>query len=141
MKKIAPSICILLGVYWLYGVFAKYPLWHQNGPGGGLFPAIAGVLLIVCGIVILARACKDNSDTCLMDQKTYMAFAATFATVLCIKILGMAGALLVFLFCWIHFVEKQKMLTSLLISFCTSGGLWLVFSFFLNIPLPRGIFG
>lgn len=141
MKKIAPGICILLGLYWLYEVFTKYPLWHQNGPGGGLFPAIAGILLILCGSIVLLRILREKSDSFTMDKKTYMAFAATFFTVFCTKFLGMAVALLIFLFCWIYFVEKQKMLTSFLISICTSGSLWLIFSFFLNIPLPKGIFG
>lgn len=141
MKKIAPIICILSGIYWLYGVITKYPLWHQNGPGGGLFPAVAGFLLIICGTIILVRIHKDHSDTFFLNKKACLAFAATFATVFSIKFLGMAGALFLFLFCWIHFVEKQKALTSFLLSFGTSGGIWLVFSFFLHIPLPMGILG
>lgn len=111
------------------------------GPGGGLFPAVAGFLLIICGTIVLVRIHKDNSDTFFINKKACLAFAATFATVFSVKFLGMAGALFLFLFCWIHFVEKQKALSSFLLSFGTSGGLWLVFSFFLNIPLPMGLLG
>lgn len=140
MKKIAPILSIMLGIYWIYGALVKYPLWHQNGPGGGLFPAFAGTLAIISGVWMLVKFIKDKNDKLVLDKEVLRVIVFTIVCVGLFQFLGMMLTLLLFMFGWLFFVEHIQWKKAVLISAGTVFVLWIVFDIFLKIPVPMGIF-
>lgn len=139
MNKIAPLLCILLGGYWFYMGVTKYNLWVSNGPGGGLFPAVCGLLLIGCGGALLARYAKSGEKTAI-SRRAVLIILIAVVTSLSIFLIGMIPALGIFIVCWLKFMEKYSVAKSLLIGVGTALFLHVIFAVLLKVPLPMGIF-
>lgn len=140
MNKVAPLICIPLGLYWMVMGISKYGLWISDGPGGGLFPLVCGVLLVSYGSILLARIIKSKVRIPL-DKRTLVMSASALATALSIYVIGMVPALGIFVICWLKFFEKQPVVKSVAIGAGTAVFLFVLFRLLLKVPLPMGLLG
>ena len=138
MNKIAPLICILLGLYWLWMGISRFGLWVFHGPGGGLFPAVAGLVLFICGSITLYRNIK-NKVRFPFEARPFILTGAALLTVLSTYLLGLLIPLGLFIFGWLKFMEKRPLLQSFLIGAITVFILYLIFQVLLRVPLPRGL--
>ena len=133
MNKAAPLICLAVGSYWIFLGVTKYQLWVTNGPGGGLFPAIAGILMVLCSIILLRRFMKSG-ETTRMQTKTILLIAATIVTVLAVNIIGIIPALGLFMILWLKLYNKSSLKLSLGVGVGTALTLYLIFDVFLKVP-------
>ena len=140
MNKAAPLICIPFGLYWIVMGSTKYHLWISDGPGGGLFPVVAGILLVGCGGVLLRRAIKAKVKV-PVDRRAFQFIAAAFLTALSMYLVGMIPAVGIFVLCWLKFFEKQAITKSVVISIGTALFLFVIFGVLLKVPLPMGLLG
>ncbi|MDR2587874.1 MAG: tripartite tricarboxylate transporter TctB family protein [Spirochaetales bacterium] len=140
MNKVAPLVCIPVGLYWIIMGISKYGLWISDGPGGGLFPVLCGLLLIGCGSVLLCRAAKSK-EKFFFDRRVFQLVASALAAVLGIYLIGMIPALGIFILLWLRFFEKQPLVKSLAIGAGMALFLFLVFGIALKVPLPLGLLG
>ena len=138
MNKVAPLICIPLGMYWLYRGIFQYQLWVFHGPGGGLFPAVCGILLIVCGGITLYRNIRDKIHV-PFESRPFIIFGAALATMLLVYVFGMFVPLGLFIFVWIRFMGKRPVMQSLATGAVTSLFLYLLFRVLLRAPFPPGL--
>ena len=138
MNKVAPLVCIPVGLYWLYMGIFQYRLWVFHGPGGGLFPAICGALLVVAGGITLYRNIKGKIHI-PFQSKPFILFGAAVLTALLVYVFGMFIPLGLFIFFWLVFMEKRQKLSSLLLGTGTALVLFVIFQIFLRVPLPRGL--
>ncbi|MCL2380356.1 MAG: tripartite tricarboxylate transporter TctB family protein [Treponema sp.] len=119
------------------GIF-QYNLWVFHGPGGGLFPAIAGTLLVVCGGITLFRNIKSKARVSF-EAKPFILFGVAVFTALLVYLLGIFIPLGMFIFGWLVFMEKRQKVPSLLLGTGTAVVLFVIFQIFLRVPVPRGL--
>jgi hypothetical protein len=117
----------------------KYKLWVSNGPGGGLFPAICGVLLIFCGGIALYRIIRDKVRV-PFEARPFILAGAALVTALLVYVLGMIIPLGLFIIGWLRFAEKRPLRQSVLVGVGTATALFLIFQVMLKVPLPLGLF-
>ena len=139
MGYVFPGLSVLVGLYWAVKAFG-YKLWVLNGPGGGLFPLIAGILAIVFGIVLIVRRyrMKEKSD---FSIKSVFPVLGVVGIIIASYIIGLIPALGAFIISWMVFYEKERWGKSLMVGIGTAVVLWLIFDLWLAVPLPMGVFG
>lgn len=135
MEMILPVFAILAGLYWSVRAFG-YSLWVDNGPGGGLFPLAAGILCIVFGAAILVRQIKANKH--VFPLRAFHPVLAVLAIIGACYIVGMIPALALFIILWLKLYEHYRLPKSIAIGVVTGICLYLVFDYWLVIPLPWG---
>ena len=54
-------------------------------------------------------------------------------------VFGMIGAILIYLFVWMKFVEKESWKNSIILTVCVGGVAWLIFSVWLGVNFPEGL--
>jgi len=144
---------LISGVFWLgIGLLlsiwsASYPIGSLIQPGPGFLPLALGLLLILLSLVLLARAITSS----LISQKgpgsPLFGGWKKVAYTVSILILGAIfferiGYLLTFFLLIILLMRgsgPQRWKKILLVAFCFTLGVYLVFVLLLEQPLPRGI--
>ena len=144
MNKVAPAVSVAFGLYWMYMAITQYGLWFNHGPGGGVFPLVAGIIVTSFGGTLLVRTIRKDMGTkgpALFDIRAVKVVVIAVITLVIMYFVGMTIALLISLFCWLKFFEKKTVLKSLAISVGTLVILYAVFGVLLRIPLPTGLLG
>ncbi len=138
MGYVLPGLSVLMGLYWAVKAFG-YRLWVLNGPGGGLFPLIAGILAIIFGVVMIMRRyrTKKKSD---FSVKSIFPVVSVIGIIIASYIIGLIPSLGVFIIAWMVFYEKEPWLKSTAVGIGTALVFYLVFDLWLAVPLPMGLF-
>lgn len=139
MRKVIPVLSIMAGLYWLIqGYF--YGVWVRNGPGGGFFPIVAGLTVVVFSLIVLWKDMGKHSPS----QFSWLAFlpaAALLTMVIFSYLVGMIISMMLYIFSWLKFAEKHTVSRSLLISLGTTAVVYGIFVVWLNVPMPKGLLG
>lgn len=147
MNKVAYVISIVFGLIWIYRGFFQYRLMFLHGPGGGLFPFVAGIIVVVFGGLLLVqtlikeRKAKGEKLFNVTNIAAAKIIGIAFLTALSVHLVGLTIALCISLFCWMKFFSKRPVLSSLLVSICTVAILYISFAILLRLPMPRGLLG
>lgn len=146
---IGAALLVALGAAFAIGSLAGYEVINDRGRiGTGFMPFATGLLLVLFGAMIgveaLLRGPRDEEGGGGEDgsgRTVGFVFALTFAAILLIPVLGfvVSFGLLVFVLVWL--VERGGLLLGAGMGIGAAAFTWLVFVFFLQIPLPGGIFG
>jgi putative tricarboxylic transport membrane protein len=136
-----------------YGVFGE---GSRIGPG--FMPLVAGVLLVVFGVMIGVEAAlrgervpsrtaqdmwKGGVEAELEEggRSVAVAFGLMLVTVLLIPLLGFLLSFGLLILALVTFVEREGWLRGILLSVSAIAVTWLTFVVLLEIPLPAGILG
>ena len=155
---IGSALLVALGVAFAiggtgYGVFGE---GSRIGPG--FMPLVAGVLLVVFGVMIgveaaLRRGRVPSQRVQNMEQggvegeeeeggrTVVVAFGLMLVTVLLIPVLGFLLSFGLLILALVTFVEREGWLRGILLSVSAIAVTWLTFVVLLEIPLPLGILG
>lgn len=137
MEMLLPVFAVVAGGYWSIKSFS-YGMWVMNGPGGGLFPLLAGLLCIAFGIVILVRQLKKrDKDFCIKSAYPVLGVLAIIAAT---YVIGLIPALGVFVAVWLLAYERYGVVKALAIGIGTGVSLYLIFDYWLAVPVPMGLF-
>jgi hypothetical protein len=113
-------------------------------PGAGMMPKLVLGLMIIFGLVLMARGSTSPplSDIDWSDRihALCVIVAAALATAL-YTTLGFVLTMSLLLFSLTAAVERRPLIPALVFSVGTAVVAFLLFSFFLKSPLPRGPFG
>jgi hypothetical protein len=88
----------------------------------------------------LEMAPEGASRVSAQSRRVMVVFGATLATILAAPVIGFVLAFGLLVFVLLAIVEREPLWLGLLISVLASAGTWLIFVYFLRIPLPSGIF-
>lgn len=139
MEKVFPILSVITGAYWVvYGFI--YGFWIRKGPGGGFFPVIAGILAVIFGAAILIENRKKES-TNKFTWKAFLPIGAVILLLICSYILGLVISIAIYIFVWLRFMEKREIKSSIITGVSCSAVIYLVFVFWLSVPLPSGLLG
>ena len=129
-------------------VATGYGVWDGIEPGAGFFPVLAGCLLVLFAVITMIAERRDEAvvDASAADDDapswSHLAgyFAALFGFALLLQPIGAIPAIVV-LFAWILLVvERLSLRLVFLVTAGSALGVWFLFDYLLNIPLPRGQF-
>ena len=137
MEMILSVFAILAGSYWSVKAFG-YSLWVHNGPGGGLFPLAAGILCVVFGVSILVRQIRAGKH--VFPLKAFHPMLSVVGIIAACYIVGMIPALTLYIVLWLKCYEHYRFGKSIAIGAVTGVCLYLVFVYWLYIPVPWGYF-
>ncbi len=123
--------------------------------GPGFFPAICGIAIIICGLLLLAELWHSRRRSGVEETgegeenlfnvnelRNLLLFTALGAMVLLLsKYIGLLTCLGLCVILYLKLQGKESWLKSMIIGVCMSGFLYAVFVLFLHVPVPKGPFG
>ena len=112
----------------------------QIGPG--FFPRILGALLIAASLYALVRDFREPADDDASSdywRTVALVTAIMVAFIAMLSILGALVAMVLFMFVTLYVLNREGMITNVLLSILLPVSLYLMFDVWLNTTLPRGI--
>jgi putative tricarboxylic transport membrane protein len=112
-------------------------------PGPGFLPFGLALCLIALSLALIIKSWKRNtSPTPFWPQRTWLrpllGVAIFVFYALVIQRLGFLLSTFSFLIIWTRLIERVRWRTLIGISIATTAGLYFIFVFFLEVPLPKG---
>ena len=148
---IGAGLLMVLGAAFAVGAASNFQLFGEGGRiGSGFMPFAAGVLLVVFGAMVGGEALwgrrpedESGGGTGEVGSRYTVAvvFGLTLAAVLLIPVLGFLVSFGLLVFALVAFVEEGGLLFGAGMGIVAAFLTWLVFVFFLQIPLPGGFLG
>lgn len=151
MRRAELVMAVVMTVFSVYLMFksAELPIgWIPgSGPGGGAFPFWLSAGMLVCCIAIFVRAIlraspMSRSTGVYMDGHSLMLFligaGSLGATIGLIHIVGVYGALPLFLVFYLRFIGRHRWRTTAAIAILTPVISFFFFEIALRVILPKG---
>lgn len=123
------------------GVIASYRLglWGMEGPGSGLFPLIASLLLLVCVTIRIALPGEVDADEEPVNWSRLGWYAASLVTYTVLFLYtGFLISTVAGVFILMRFAEGRPVLSALIASLIATALCILLFDYLLAVPLPYG---
>ena len=143
IDRVSGAFLVLVGLFvaWERRVL---PLGSASRPGPGYFPLLLALLLIILGVILIARGKQAKKLRSISWAEAPHALAILGCCIfvsLFMEAIGYRLTLLLTLSFLFGLVERIKPWLTLVLSFSFSlGTLWL-FDSLLRVPLPRGEWG
>ena len=124
-----------------------YSYWGENGPGSAFLPFWLGVTMALLATVLLVRALRstDPGPDWLPERSALRRLAlvlgATTALVALLPLLGMFVATVLFMLVVVRGLDRHPWPTTLAVALGIASFNYLVFTWWLKVPLPVGVFG
>lgn len=150
MKTARLSFILMLLILTFTLFFQAYqlPIFRKNGMiGVGFFPVVvSAILLILESFVFISTLLKSKPKNKELIHYSFRSFIKQGVLLISLLIaiflstkLGMLATIFLFLFLLLNFVENTSWLHSFLISLGCVTIIYLVFVFWLEMTLPKGI--
>jgi putative tricarboxylic transport membrane protein len=112
-------------------------------PGPGFLPFGLALCLIALSLALIVKSWwRNTSPTPFWPQRTWLrpllGVAIFVFYALVIQRLGFLLSTFSFLIIWTRLIERVRWRTLIGISIATTAGLYFIFVFFLEVPLPKG---
>jgi putative tricarboxylic transport membrane protein len=119
--------------------------WVDGQAGPGFFPFWLGVLLALCGTIILAQEVRHAVDKAFFHDHTGLTSVikviATAAGLLVLTyLIGFRTASIIYLFVYLRFIGKHRWPAVITMSLLIPISGYYIFERILQVGLPRGIF-
>ena len=141
-NRISGFILLIIGMMTAWGS-THLSMGKFKHPGPGFLPFGLGIFLIILSLILILKSWKrEISPTPLWFQRTWLrpllgvAILIFYAFV--IDRLGFILTTFIFLLIWMGLIERLKWKAIFSISVGTTIVLYLIFAFFLEVPLPKG---
>jgi hypothetical protein len=129
---------VALGALWIARA-ATMQLWDGFAPASGFMPLWYGVILIGLSGAILFLGLEGKPEEPV--GKVLVVLAVIAATIVGFSLAGFAPSIFLMLLVLFAAVERLPLPRSLLAAAAVTAVLFLVFSTWLKVPLPRGPLG
>jgi hypothetical protein len=128
-------------------LFSRDLQYHaENIPGPGFLPFWLGIGFLVCGTVITLKASKrggSKGEAFWQPKTQYVGYVlmALVITFLFVPVLGLTLCLALFTGFTMRLMGRHSWGLCLVLAGITGFGIRLVFGYWLDIPLPKGLVG
>ena len=141
----------------LMAAFSGYLMWKSaelpvgwipgEGPGGGAFPFWLAAIMLICCVWImvnwyLRKTPPSQSDEPFMDGYARRMFllvgGGVFALIALVHVVGMYGAIALFLLYYVRFLGRHRWRTAIPIAVGAPVAAFFFFDVALRIVLPKG---
>lgn len=144
-RYVALAMLLIYAALLIAGIDLVY--WDGYAPASGFAPvwvAISGLVLATLMLFDIGAEAVDEGPVLPSREefrRVVMATGALWLFVVASPFLGMIPAGLALMLFLLLVVLERRLVPSLLTAFLTSGLIYLIFVVWLNVQLPRGIFG
>lgn len=152
MRKAEMVMAVVMGIFSLYLMWksAELPIgWiPEEGPGGGAWPFWLSAVMLICCILILVnwyrrKSPPSQSDEVYIERGTLIAVSlvagSLIVTVALFYLIGVYGALPLFLVFYVRFLGKHGWPTTALMATAVPIAIFFFFDIALKITLPKGL--
>jgi len=134
---------VLVAVFCLWQIETTAPVELESDPGPLLFPRIAAIGLLICGLGVILAAKKEKISRKLFNLQAAVLFAGLIGYVILLYILGFLVSTLLFVafsVWWLSRDGEKKLVPSLVAAVLVAGAVYYGFTEMFNVVLPRGVF-
>lgn len=123
----------------------RYKIGTFNAPNSGFFPLLMGIVLGVLSILILVEARKKKiSRIAFWAPKAdkigiFLSFVFVLLYALLIERIGFIATTAIFFFLFSRFISHHGWVTAFLFGVIASFSIYILFTYLLYAPLPRGL--
>jgi putative tricarboxylic transport membrane protein len=145
--RIAGAGLLALGVAFSAGALKQYDYWGPNGPGPAFLPFWLGLAMAVLAALLLVGALRsgDPGEAWFPRgdslRRLVLVLGATTALVVLLNVVGMVLGTLLFLIGLFRFLDRQPWPLTVAVAAAIAGLNFLVFTYWLRVPMPVGPFG
>ena len=139
-ERVLNVVWIVLGLA-IVAVAPRYTIMTANGPGGGLVPMLAGLVVACCGFLLLLRP-SESAPVEWPSRNGWLRIAAILAGLAAITLLmprlGFVLTVIPIVAVLIQVVERKSWWSALLTSVIATLAIYVLFTRLLASALPRG---
>lgn len=145
--RFAGAGLLALGVAFAAGALKQHDYWGPNGPGPAFLPFWLGLAMALLAGALLVGALRErDAGTAWLPRgeglrRLLVVLGATVALVVLLSVVGMVVGTFVFLLGLFRFVDRQPWALGLAVAVAIAGLNFLVFTYWLRVPMPVGLLG
>jgi hypothetical protein len=140
-------LLFIFGAWFALTAALRYPYSSASGPGSGFVPVWLGLAMAALAVVLFAHAHRspERGGAWLPrghgGRRLLGVVTLTGLFIALLKVIGMIGGTALFLVVLLRFLERHTWGVSVGVALAAAVMNWLVFTYWLQVPLPVGIFG
>lgn len=141
------GLALLVFGIWYAAVALQYPYRSATGPGSGFLPFWLGVAMAALAVLLLVRASRSRDAGADWlprgpgRRRLLLVLGITILFVAGLKAVGMLLGTALFLLAVLRGVERHAWSSALAIAVGIAILNYLVFAYWLRVPLPVGVLG
>ena len=145
--RITGAALLALGVAFSAGALKHYAYWGANGPGPAFLPFWLGVVMALLAALLLLGALRSRDvgepwlPRGLALRRFGVVLGATAALVALLNVVGMVLGTLLFLIALMRFLDRTPWPLTLSVALAVAGVNFVIFTRWLKVPMPIGVFG
>ena len=145
--RITGAALFVLALAFSAGALRYYSYWGPNGPGPAFLPFWLGLVMALLAALLLIRALRSRDPGAAWLprgeglKRLALVLGVTIAFVALLNVLGMALATVLFLVTLMRRLDRTPWPLTLAVALSVAGVNYLVFTFWLRVPFPVGVFG
>ena len=145
--RIAGAGLLVLAVSFSAGALTHYAYWGENGPGPAFLPFWLGAVMAVLALLLLIGALRERDpgeDWVPRGEglrRLAWVMGLTVALVASLDLVGMIVGTVVFMVVLVRALDRHPWPTTLAVALAVAAFNYLVFTRWLRVPLPVGVFG
>ncbi len=138
------------GIILLLAKTQNLVIWSKGQPGGGLFPIVAGGIIVFCGCLIILsellsrrKGSKESPYTIKTAELRNLGIISGIALLVALgsEKIGMIPCITGAMILYVRLLGKETWKKSILIGGLAGVVIYLIFVVFLKVHFPKGIIG
>jgi len=138
---------LALAVAFSAGALTHYSYWGPNGPGPAFLPFWLGVVMAGLAALLLSGAVRSRDPGAQWLprgeslKRLALVLSATIGLVALLNVVGMILGTALFLIVLMRFLDRNPWPLTLAVAVATAGVNFLVFTYWLRVPMPVSVLG
>lgn len=140
LRQCMPLAFIAISLLWIYKGVTEFGLINPlRGGTAATLPVLCAAIMLVASVISLVLSFKEDEPK--LNRMCFVFLLLCAVVVGVSYLLGLLPALLIFVFIWVKFVEKDSWKGTLLFMFIMVLIGYGLFDQLLQVPFPQGILG
>jgi hypothetical protein len=145
--RIAGASLLVIALAFAFGALKNYRYWGENGPGPAFLPFwLGGIMAVLSAMLLIGALRSGNPGAAWLPRgeglrRLALVLAATIALVALLPVLGMAVGTALFIVVLMRRLDRHPWPLTVAVAVGTAAINYAVFTFWLRVPFPVGVFG
>ena len=143
--RVTAVLLLAISVAFSAGALKYYSWWGSGGPGSAFLPFWLGLVMAVLAVMMLIKSLKEKNPGGVWLPRgeglrnMLVVLAVTVAFVALLNVTGMIIGTALYLTVLIRYLGRHPWWMTLAIALAAAGFNWLVFVYWLRVPMPQGM--
>ena len=144
--RVTAALLLAFSVAFSVGAVKSYQWWGSGGPGPAFVPFWLGLVMALLALMMLVRSLKQQDPGEAWFPRgeglrdILVVLAATVAYVALLNVTGMVVGTVLYLAVLVRYLGKHRWWVTLSVALGAGLFNWLVFVYWLRVPMPEGMF-